>query len=247
MRTAERRVRGTTRPDRSIVLCGSQRVGSTVLCDLLTTTGRLGHPKEYFLDDARSAFVRAWGLPADVDDATFLERAAVDGTSPNGVFAAKVMADQLGTLDRVTAGRGLHALPRPHAVLLTRRDKVAAAVSQWRAEVTGAWSSDRPPAEGPDPASADLGRIGVLHDRKHAEEARWRDRLAADGLPWFAATYEEWAPDPLVLVERVAAAVGADLRGTSPTTDLRPQRDEVNEEVAARWAADAGGCAACGV
>ena len=246
IRHVETRRSGSTRPSRSLLLCGVQRVGTTMLCDLLTTTDRLGYPKEFFLPQARHTFLRAWNFPDDVDRSTFLHRVLHDGTTRNGVFAAKIMADQLDEVDRVTEGVGLRAMPDPLAVLLTREDKVAAAVSQWRAEVTGEWSSRAERAVQPiDPAAADIDRISELHDRKHDEEQTWRRRLSLDEIPWIEAAYERWSPRPLRLIGDIADRLDVDLLGATATTALRPQRDQASAQVLERWEQATRGCRRC--
>lgn len=246
IRHVETRRSGSTRPARSLLLCGVQRVGTTMLCDLLTTSDRLGYPKEFFLPQARPAFLRAWNFPDDVANSTFLHRILHDGTTRNGVFAAKIMADQLDEVDRVTDGAGLRAFPDPLAVVLTRDDKVAAAVSQWRAEVTGEWSSRAERAAQPiDPAAADIDRISELHDRKHEEESAWRRRLSLDEIPWIEAAYERWSPRPLRLIGDIADRLDVDLVGASATTALRPQRDHASALVLDRWEQSTTGCRRC--
>lgn len=251
--TAETRREGDTDPTCSVLLAATQRVGSTVLCDLMTTSDCLGYPKEFFLDDARQAFLDGWDLPADTDDATFLQHALRNGTSPNGVFAVKVMADQLDALDRVTQGEGLGAFPEPVVVWLQRRDLLAAAVSQWRAEQTGRWSSAEDGAtDGADGDLADvppnddtaLARIDQLHALKHEHDEVWAARLAACGRPVLRTDYEDWSQDPQALLAMLAAVLGVALDGARPHTNLQPQRDALNDEAARRWWAQ-GGCDTC--
>ncbi len=241
---AETRVEGDTPPQRSIVVCGTQRVGTTLLCDLMTTSGRLGYPKEFFLPKARQAFLRGWGLPADTVDEVLLHHVLRNGTSPNGVFATKLMADQLGPFDQMTGGAGLSALPSPTLVWLRRRDLLATAVSQWIAEMTGRWStvSEQPPPP-IDPRTADMVRIDTLHRAKHEQEARWVDRLT--GHPVLEAWYEDWTARPTELLAQVAAAAGVDVAGTSPTSGLRRQSGPANAAIAARWQAEFGPCQRC--
>lgn len=243
LRTAETSQDGDTAPDRSVVVCGVQRVGTTLLCDLMTSTDRLGYPKEFFLPQARQAFLGGWDLPTDTDDRTFLQRALRNGTSPNRVFGVKLMADQLPTFHAMTDGRGLDALPRHHLVWLRRRDLLAAAVSQLVAEATGRWSSSRATHPPMDPREADLDRLDELHGAKHEQEDLWAQALV--GRPVLQAWYEDWTDDPGGLVARLAADVGVDLDGASPRSGLRRQRSEVNAAIEARWRADGGTCPRC--
>ena len=123
---------------RSYLVCATERSGSTLLCELLAATGVAGRPEEYF------EFLSATGRPRQpreyfegVDDPAMLELlrrrssrrcppcrgserladARERGTTPNGVFAAKMMwaylDDFLGrTASRERAARAAALGPR---------------------------------------------------------------------------------------------------------------------------------------
>ena len=86
-----------------------------------------------------------------------LPRYLQEGTTPNGVFAAKLMwgyfADLLARLGTTPDGSAVEALAArfgaPSWVHVTRADKVAQAVSLWRALQTRAWSAAEPPQAHP--------------------------------------------------------------------------------------------------
>src|SRR4051812_21324718 len=102
-----------TFPDQSYLVAATPRSGSTLLCELLAGTGVAGRPAEYFehlhatglprqprqyfdgLDDPEVVDLLAPTVPgAPVTAEAFRERfeaALREGTTPNGVFAAKVM------------------------------------------------------------------------------------------------------------------------------------------------------------
>src|SRR5690348_4843448 len=134
------------------LVCATQRSGSTLLCKALSATGVAGRPEEYF------EALEATGLPAQPRDylpelgdelglpplrhgdplPPFAERLAAAeraGTTPNGVFGAKVMwsygAPVLAALGDSDA----------HWVLVRRRDKLRQAISLWRAIQTRQWNA----------------------------------------------------------------------------------------------------------
>jgi trehalose 2-sulfotransferase len=76
------------RPVRSYLVCATPRSGSTLLCEVLGSTELAGHPAEYFLRKDYAHWCREWDVRGF--DA-FLDRALAAGTTPNGVFGAKVM------------------------------------------------------------------------------------------------------------------------------------------------------------
>src|SRR5271154_4392517 len=82
------------------LLCSTPRTGSTLLCELLESTGVAGHPASYFRKPDEDAFAAQWVIPSPSDGASgyaaFLKAALAAGTTGNGVFAARIM---WGTLD----------------------------------------------------------------------------------------------------------------------------------------------------
>lgn len=241
----ERRIHGRHRPTRSIVVGATWRTGSTLLCDLLADTARLGYPKEPFGPTAVGPCAEAWGVDPDDPDA-YLRAVLRDGTTPNGVFAVKLMWTHLDRLAATTTGSlvdALRSFPDPSVVLLERDDKVAAAVSQHRAELTGEWSSIRRSGATWQPA-ADPERISELHDVQHDHTRRWRDLADAAGLPVLHLSYEDLVADPLDAVARVAGLVGVH-PPERVRTGLRRQADWWNASVRAAWSATTGGCSEC--
>ena len=89
----------------SYLLCGTPRTGSTLLCGLLTSTGVAGRPESYFREPDEPAWAYRLGVPMAGDgsfDYRMFVRAAVSaGSTPNGVFAARVM---WGTMHRIVDG-----------------------------------------------------------------------------------------------------------------------------------------------
>ena len=164
-----------TRPTRSYLVCATPRSGSTLLCDLLDQTGVAGHPDEYFEALRHSGVPRQPHEYFDPDrHVNIVERLAFrempdrapepselwqpetydrylrwaleEGTTPNGVFGAKLMwthlLDVAERLDRPADPALLEErLPELRYVHVTRGDKVAQAVSLWRAVQTRAWRS----------------------------------------------------------------------------------------------------------
>jgi LPS sulfotransferase NodH len=89
-----------TSPSSSYLVCATPRSGSWLLCGLLDGTGVAGRPHEWFWRDTREANERTWGVSGDLPYHT---RAKDAGTTPNGVFGAKVMWSYL---DAVVASLG---------------------------------------------------------------------------------------------------------------------------------------------
>lgn len=125
-----------------IVVAAVQRSGSTMICDDMTRTGVLGRPEEWFL---------SWQSRSGCDWSAELEAVRQRGTTDNGVFAVKLMANQLAGTDRrlatfLPAARGTH----PHLlrflnseettwVWVRRRDTLAQAISHYLAKQSGVY------------------------------------------------------------------------------------------------------------
>ena len=161
-------------PHASYLICSTPRTGSSLLCDALTLTGVAGRPEEYFQFRARTGFPRrpqeyfeGAGDPEIFDilgprtrieedesryDPSRYERyenyltwALDEGTTPNGIFGAKVMWGYFNGfvtgLRWAVPGRqrlsvcelAPSVFPELRYLSVTRRDKVRQAVSLWRA------------------------------------------------------------------------------------------------------------------
>src|SRR5258708_7421733 len=90
---------------RGYAICTAARSGSNFLDELLTSTGQLGRPMEYFNAVAR----RATGMPDYPDDPEAQLAAILNlGATPNGVYGVKLFAEQF---DAVAATRWPLRLP----------------------------------------------------------------------------------------------------------------------------------------
>lgn len=218
------------RPSRSYLVCATQRSGSTLLCELLKKTGVAGYPAEFFearYDTGRPPHpgdyldrlprtgvgVRDDPTPPEAphysslegvtDYREHLERSFRLGTSPNGVFGAKLMWNQLpelqGLAGRLPEYTGLtdwallEALfGDPVYVWVTRGDKVRQAVSLWRALQTRMWRLENgPDADGEVDLQYRFEAIRHLVRQLDAEDAAWGAFFARHGIDRLAIAYEE--------------------------------------------------------
>jgi trehalose 2-sulfotransferase len=214
---------------RGYAVCGAPRSGSNYFCDVLTSTGRLGRPREYFNGDAR----RRYDDPAYPDDpALQAERILTLGATPNGVYALKLFP---GLFDRVSPHLRLtEALPNLSFVRLRRLDVLGQALSWVRSIQTGQFRSTEtaraePVFDGPLIATY----LGQVCQRN----ARWDMYFARTGQRPVEVTYEDLAEDPQGAVDRVAGRVGV---APSPRIDpekilLRRQSDAVSDAWRARF------------
>jgi trehalose 2-sulfotransferase len=206
------------------LVCATPRSGSTLLCEALTATEVAGRPAEYF------EALRATGLPhqprqyfEELDDPSLggklppvrvargggpsgealLERARREGTTPNGVFGAKVM---WGYLDEFLSRFG--ELPEPAVsarprllsdlfgdvryVRVVRREKIRQAISLWKAIQTASWREDEAAGRPHVESAFDFTAIDHLTRQLLAQERAWQRFFAAAGVAPWTVVYEEF-------------------------------------------------------
>jgi trehalose 2-sulfotransferase len=185
-----------SRPDQSYLVCATPRCGSWFLCGLLASTGVAGRPHEWFWRDTRASLERAWAV-RDADE--YLELVLAAGTTPNGVFGAKLM---LGSVP------DLSAFPQPRLVWLRRRDRVAQAVSFSEAVQTGHWHHwDPPPRAEPSYRFDEIDALLRELEELDRGWVRWFDSL---GLEPLELGYEEVVAEPRSEVLRVLEFLSID-------------------------------------
>src|SRR3954468_14537551 len=139
-------------PRACYLVMATPRAGTSLLCDLLSNTGVAGHPTEYFWRETAEELQARWRVR---DGQTYLARVYEAGTTPNGVFGAKLMWTYFDdALQKLAAARGGdrltdHALlsalfPRLRYVWIFREDVVAQGVSWAKAELSGEWYTGDP-------------------------------------------------------------------------------------------------------
>jgi LPS sulfotransferase NodH len=224
---------GTVQPQCSYLICATPRSGSTLLCEALTNTGLAGKPKEYFealkesglprrpaeyftgIDNAEISQLLGEhgqfdGEPlARVDYgeyARYLEQVIEEGTTPNGVFGAKVMwgylDDFVWHLHTIPQYRGLETpellatiFPNLHYIVMLRRDKVRQAVSLWKAIQTQAWKEEDESLPKDKHPSWKLmfhfDAIEHLKQQLEGHEAQWQRYFVEIGVQPFTVVYED--------------------------------------------------------
>jgi len=249
--------RVTPAPDRSYFVCATPRSGSTLLCRSLAATGVAGRPEEYFERLRHSGLPREpreyfngvdpavldllpptrAGDPAETNLERELPRYFEEGTTPNGVFGSKLMwsyfDDLLARLGTTPDNGALEALEgrfgRPRWVHVTRRDKVAQAVSLWKAVQTRAWNASE--ADCTDPVYDRRG-VEYLREQVSAHDEAWSTWFAEHGVEPLEVEYEAFIAAHEETVRRVLHHLGLSADHI-PDPPLARQGDERS----ARWVA----------
>lgn len=164
---------------RKIVVCATQRSGSSMVCEDLARTRVLGWPEEWFLP---------WRPNPDKDWQAELDAVYAKGCTPNGVFSVKIMANQLKAVDQclgtfIEGGGGSH----PHLlaqfsgaswVWVRRRDTLGQAISHFLAQKSGVYHVNTQKTE--------FRRGSSVHAERF-------DEVVGDEVPYdFQAINKEW-------------------------------------------------------
>jgi LPS sulfotransferase NodH len=246
----------------SYFVCMVQRCGSNLLCEALARSGVAGRPTEYFHPPFPGAaglghgwagfeggeWARERGIATFPE---FLRAVRAEGSTPNGVFGAKLpwnaLAGLLGKLAELPgcaalgeAERLAAAFDGPRFIHLQRRDRVRQAVSWAIAAQTGHYSS-RAAASLPrlcEP-SFDLELLDRLGRAIDAGEAGWATFFAAAGSEPLRLYYEDLVADLEGSLRCVLAWLGVEAPARLDLSGLGHERQggAVNDEWAARFRA----------
>lgn len=177
------------------------RNGSTLLCDYLTQNN-LGRPTEYFQYPFGEANKWAYdGLGVSTDDFAGYIRELQRQCAPNDIFGAKLTWDHKNVL--VEEARRLDPMiqdvedlfPSVKWIYLKRKDKIAQAISLWRAVKTGRWHSLDPVVENTKPEYDYFGILRHLYTIL-VEEYIWDNYFKRLELQPALVNYEVLVRDP---------------------------------------------------
>jgi trehalose 2-sulfotransferase len=233
----------------SFFITTTPRTGSSLLSEALEFTRIAGTPREYF----EPAYEQDWSLRlAITSEDDYFDRILAAGMTANGVFGAKVHWHQFVHLRsklRAAHGTSLSELellrrtfPELKYIFLTRRDKIAQAVSYYKAERTDVWHVVRPDAIGTrtmatDRATFDVDRIDHWVTRFAEDEASWLRYFETLGIEPFQVVYEDfleaYESTLLAILGYLKIAIPAELRIVPPR--LRKLADEVSNEWVKRF------------
>jgi trehalose 2-sulfotransferase len=222
----------------------------------LRATGLPRQPREYFPDGALDEIV---GTLAPIEPGRaerpgefegWFTYALQRGTSRNGVFGAKMMwnyfddfrnrVKELPGLGDVTFTDALDALfPQLRIVFVRRRNKVAQAVSLWKAIQTQQWRNEDEASRGDMTAEYHYPALKHLVNELHLWDARWEDWFHATGREPIRVIYEEFVDTRAATVGRVLDALGIDPR--EPEGEMGPmkrQADNLSRDWVTRFRQD---------
>lgn len=248
----------------TVVVAASPRTGSNLLVHTLRELG-VGAGEEFWtermiwagrarwgvptidtrgvLGQTRRALLRRdrWWLSRSFDRDQFLRYQRLieqHRSTPDGVFVIKVFRLHLDQLERRNDMSPIDVLPgRLHWVYQWRRDRVAQAISYFRADSTMAWvdtDGTRTPSFDPDRlVDDDYAEIRRLVERFDRSDAWWRAWFQRHEVTPLELEYEEFVADLRSAVGQVLAALGRQTPDDIVGATVR-QRDEANDEIRSR-------------
>ena len=265
----------------SYVVCATPRSGSTLLCELLKDTGVAGRPEEYF--EARSdtgvpphpgdyldnlprtgAGIRDDTTPPRAPEHSsllglasyrdHLDRTFELGTTPNGVFGAKLMWRNLADL-RQLAGRAprvreLRPVRAPRAPVPQSPVRLGDADATRCARPSACGAPCRPaagasstPARAPNRPSCTIASRASIISYARCKPRTMAGRSSSTGIGsrrWRVTYEEQLEPDPEGAVRAVLDHIGVQPpAGWRPRAKLKRQADALSEEWVAAYHRDA--------
>jgi LPS sulfotransferase NodH len=177
------------------------------------------------------------------------------GTTLNGVFGAKMMWNylddfkvrmaELPGLGNLTFNERLDAVfPGLKIVFMRRRDKVAQAVSLWKAIQTQQWrtesESDTEPLDVDQEPGVeyDYEAIEYLLNQLHHWDSRWEEWFHATGREPIRVFYDEFTVSRAATIGRLLDALGIDPPAPEGQKPMQRQADDRSRDWVARFRAD---------
>lgn len=249
--------------DNRIILCATQRCGSTLVVEDMRNSGVLGQPKEWFLPWKSSKDGNAQERDWNKSLAMVYKR----GRGENGIFSVKIMANQLFDIDMCLSSfatvKPINSGPFPYVasefegavwVWLRRRDIVAQAISRLIARQTKVNHATANPEDvhfagnlmrglKPDYNQAATYNYAAIRGNVTAislENLAWADFFQSNQISPLILEYEDVITDPSMKhLSQMGALIG---QGASPPRQARKMvklGNEVNQDWRARFMAEA--------
>ncbi len=236
------------------IICGTPRTGSTLLCNLLTSTGRAGRPNSFYRRQNIREWAEGWRVPepAQIGEAAFeaayLKAAIEAGTNGTPLFGFRLMGENRGELleilDRLFPGRTTdkdrfqQAFGRLLYVHLSRTDKLDQAISLEKARQSGLWhrAPDGSELERLSPPKEPVYDFGALRQQVAELEQldrAWETWFDEQGIEPHRITYDELSADPAGALIRMFEALGVPAPDRS---SVRPGVAKLADDVSAEWA-----------
>lgn len=209
------------------LVCTTPRCGGSYLCNLLSETGVLGKPLEYY--NPYVQLPRLFERFGSEDIEVVTEQLKRLRTTSNGVFGFKCHFDQFQHLNEHVDISSL--FPRLRYIHVYRKDVLRQAISFYRAKASGIWSV----YEDPGPSRKvrfDFSQIELAMNDICRKNAGWIKFFALSNTDRIDISYESLMRNPLAQARKVARFVGVDpdFQFQAPYTKPYRRRDPTAEK-----------------
>ena len=233
------------------IIATTQRTGSTVLTDALSGTGVAGTPDELFVagGHANEALKANFGIRSEAD---YIDKVIQATATSNGVFGTKLFWRQWDALiPRLVFKTGMSTEKPIREILpdllreglgspikyiwLRRRNKVAQAISFYRANQSGVWRSVAGRQDSHSVADRevefDYHQIAAIRQQLEDEDLKWNRYFHFYRLTALMLVYEEFIESYDRTVQGVLKFLDLPYDGVSiPPLKLARQADERSQE-----------------
>lgn len=227
----------------SYVICTTVRSGSWMLSSALARLGTAGRPAEYFGQTLWEALTNNRAeLKLDSIEG-FMDGVMRASTTPNGVFGTKLPANHTAMFVRrasESARREYRSLrealesefPHLRYVYLAREDKVAQAVSLYRAIMTGQWRGSPGPAARERLAALPYDQYALERCYEDIDASRryWEGFFKTHGITPVRVSYEDLVEEYEPAMRRLLQELGLPWHQPISEPETVRQADERSAE-----------------
>ncbi|HHJ16200.1 MAG TPA: hypothetical protein ENJ80_05825 [Gammaproteobacteria bacterium] len=209
------------------LIASTPRTGSTLLADLLWSTGKAGAPLEYLHDKHSLDYRDRWGFSSIEEYARMLLRFR---TSGNGVFGMKAHYHQLNNfgLDFNSLEKLFHS---PKYLFVQRNDKLRQAISYVKAMQTRQWAASE--GEVVHKGRYDYNEICNAVRLLAVEAESWKTYFSNNGISPLVIEYETFVKDAGKGLDAVCQYIGItrDSEPLDETASMKMANAETEEWV----------------
>ena len=209
------------------VICATPRTGSTLLCNLLASTGTTGNPNSFFRRQDIAEWAAEWNVhewpEGDTFQRAYLAAAIAAGKGACAIYGMRLMHDSLAelsaVLDRLYPGLASDRARLEKAfgellfIHLSRDDKLGQAISLVKAQQTGLWHMA--------PDGTEIERIAPHKEPEYdfrwirreltgleTTDAAWRTWFRQNGITALQVNYRDLSVNPAAKLARICEALG---------------------------------------
>lgn len=236
------------RPILSYIIWMTPRTGSTNLCKGLELTGIAGKPNEHFNKPDDVSFLDQYQLSNWKE---WQEKLWQLGTSPNGVFSAKLslyqpLYEQINdAFAKCSASKNRNVsewelweniFPNCKHIFLTRRNKAAQAVSWWKAIQSEEWHRTKgkniPYNTNDIEHKYDFDALKHLILEAAARECLLQDFFTANGIQPLTIVYEDYIQDYKNTIDKIIDFLDVEYQSY---TIADPYFSKIADELSETW------------